>query len=478
MCRSRGVTELHMSEKTIIMQYGEGNFLRAFCDYMIDAAKGKDHFNPEIVIVKPIRFGDVKKFKEADNRYNVVLRGLENGEKREIYREITSVSDVLDIYGSDIDLTKYNALAENENLKFIISNTTEAGIVFDETDTFETEPAATFPGKLTKFLYKRYTYFKGDMTAGVTVLPVELIDNNGAELLRCIIEYAKLWNLGDDFESFIVSGCNFTSTLVDRIVTGYPKDEKTLSEMSQKIGYDDKLLVTAEIFGLWVIESNKDFSESFPLKAAGMPVLFTDNLKPYKERKVRILNGAHTSMFSVAFLMGERFVRQSVENESIWRFTKTLIDDEIIPTLSLDEEDLKKFAADVTERFKNPFIDHELFSISLNSVSKFRARCLPSIKGYIEKYGKLPKLFTFSLASLIQFYLTVDGVRDDENVLDFFREAHSDITADFLEKAEFFGEDIRIIGGLDFAEAVRENLLKIQNVGAKKALDELFIGAK
>jgi tagaturonate reductase len=465
-----------MSEKTIIMQYGEGNFLRAFCDVMIDAAKKEDDFNPEIVIVKPIRFGDVKKFTQADNRYHVVLRGLENGEKREIYREITSVSDVLDIYESDRDLIKYNALAENESLKFIISNTTEAGIVFDETDKFETEPAATFPGKLTKFLYKRFTYFKGDKTAGVTVLPVELIDNNGAELLRCVLEYAKIWNLGDDFASYIVSGCNFTSTLVDRIVTGYPKDEKTLAEMFDKIGYDDKLLVTAELFGLWVIESVRDFSESFPLKAAGMPVIFTDNLKPYKERKVRILNGAHTSMFSVAYLFGEHFVRQSIENDAIGQFVKTLIYDEIIPTLSLDEEDLKKFAADVIERFKNPFIDHELFSISLNSVSKFRARCLPSIKGYAEKYGKLPRLFTFSLAAMIQFYLTVEGVRDDEQVLDFFREAHSDTAADFLQKIEFFGEDIRKIGGLDFAGAVREDLLKIQNIGIKEVLDELFIG--
>jgi tagaturonate reductase len=460
------------------MQYGEGNFLRAFCDVMIDTAKGTDGFNPEIVIVKPIEYGDVKKFIDAGNRYNVVLRGLEDGKKREIYREITSVTDVLDIYASRPDRNKYNALAENENLKFIISNTTEAGIVFDETDKFETEPSATFPGKLTKFLYKRYTYFKGNRAAGVTVLPVELIDNNGAELLHCVLEYAKIWNLGDDFASFIVSGCNFTSTLVDRIVTGYPKDEKTLSEMCEKIGYDDKLLVTAEIFGLWVIESQKDFSAEFPLKAAGMPVLFTDNLKPYKERKVRILNGAHTSMFSVAFLTGERFVRQSIENDTIGLFVKTLIDEEIIPTLSLDEEDLKKFAADVIERFKNPFIDHELFSISLNSVSKFRARCLPSIKGYASKYGKLPKLFAFSLAALIQFYLTTDGVRDDEDVLEFFREAHSDIVSDFLGKTEFFGEDIRIIGGLDFAGAVRENLLKIQNIGAKEALDELFIGAK
>jgi tagaturonate reductase len=467
-----------MSEKTIIMQYGEGNFLRAFCDVMIDEAKKKDYFNPEIVIVKPIRFGDVKKFRDSDNRYNVVLRGLENGEKREIYREITSVSDVLDIYESDEDLKKYNALAENKNLKFIISNTTEAGIVFDKTDKFETEPAATFPGKLTKFLYKRFTYFKGYTFAGVTVLPVELIDNNGAELLQCVLNYAKIWNLGDDFASFIVSGCNFTSTLVDRIVTGYPKDDRTLSEMSEKIGYDDKLLVTAEIFGLWVIESAKDFSESFPLKAAGMPVIFTDNLKPYKERKVRILNGAHTSMFAAAYLTGERFVRQSVENETIGAFVKSLIYEEIIPTLSLDENDLKKFAADVIERFKNPFIDHELFSISLNSVSKFRARCLPSIKGYTKKFGKLPQLLTFSLAAMIQFYLTVEDVRDDENVLEFFREAHSDIAAEFLGETEFFGEDIRKIGGLDFAAAVREDLLKIQNVGAKKALDDLFVGAK
>jgi tagaturonate reductase len=465
-----------MGDNMVIMQYGEGNFLRAFCDFMIDAANSDGKMNAEIVIIKPIPFGNVDKFREANNRYNVILRGLENGEKQEIYREITSVSEVLDIYASSEDLDRYNTLAENKDLKFIISNTTEAGIVYSGEDTYETEPAATFPGKLTKFLYKRFTYFKGDFEAGVTILPVELIDNNGAELLRCVLEYAKLWDLGDDFASFIVSGCNFTSTLVDRIVTGYPKDEKTLTEMREKIGYDDKLLVTAEIFGLWVIESKKDLSESFPLPKAGMPVVFTDNLKPYKERKVRILNGAHTSMFSVAYLMGERFVRQSVENEAIGQFLKTLINQEIIPTLSLDEKDLKKFAADVIERFKNPFIDHELFSISLNSISKFRARCLPSIKGYVENFGKLPRLLTFSLAALIQFYLTTEGVRDDAEVLEFFRETHSDIAAELLQNRDFFGEDITQIGGLDFAGAVRENLASIQNIGAEKALNELLIG--
>jgi tagaturonate reductase len=466
-----------MGEKTIIMQYGEGNFLRAFCDYMIDTACSEDLFNAEIVIVKPIPFGDVEKFRESKNRYNVVLRGLEDGEKREIYREITSVTDVLDIYGSDEDLEKYRKIAENKNLKFIISNTTEAGIVFDPKDTFETEPAATFPGKLTKFLFERFTYFKGDYSAGVTILPVELIDNNGEELLRCVLEYAALWQLQVDFSDWIKNACNFTSTLVDRIVTGYPRDEKTLDEMKAKIGYDDKLLVTAELFGLWVIESAKPIADDFPLEKAGLPVIFTDNLKPYKERKVRILNGTHTAMCPVAYLMGERFVRQSVEDKTIGQFIKTLTYEEIIPTLSLDKEDLEKFAADVIERFKNPFIDHELFSISLNSVSKFRARCLPSIKKYTEVYNKLPRLMTFSLAALIQFYCEVEGVRDDQNVLDFFREVHSNIAAEFLMNSDFFGEDIRKIAGLDLAGAVAEDLAKIRNIGVKKALDEIFIGA-
>jgi tagaturonate reductase len=352
--------------------------------------------------------------------------------------------------------------------------------VFDPADTFGTgeRPAKTFPGKLTKFLYDRFKHFNGDETKGLTMLPVELIDNNGAELRRCVKEFAKLWVLGEAFENWLDTACNFTSTLVDRIVSGYPKDEILLNELQTKIGHKDDLMVTAELFGLWVIESEKDLSETLPLAKAGLPVVFTDNLKPYKERKVRILNGAHTSLCPIAYLSGQRFVRQSVEDDRIDAFVKRVISDEIIPTLSLPEAELKQFAADVLERFENPYIDHELFSISLNSVSKYRARCLPSVIGSI-KNGKNPTLLLFALAALIEFYLTVDGVRDDEAVLDFFREARNgdtanDVMNEFLRNTAFFGEDIRTIDGVDIGTQVEKFMYLIREKGAYDALAEVL----
>lgn len=440
-----------------VLQYGEGNFLRAFADYMIDVANEKGLFDGNIVFVKPIAYGSLNDLKRQDYRYTLSLRGKENGNTKVINRVITSAADAVEAIE---EYDKYAAYAECETLRFIISNTTEAGIVFDEKDSFKAAPPKTFPGKLTKFLYERYEFFKGDSTKGLIIIPCELIENNGGTLKRCVFKFADLWKLEPGFLTWINEACIFCSTLVDRIVTGYPKEEA--AEICRGLGYEDTLLVTGELFGLWVIESEKDISGEFSLEKAGLPVIFTDNQKPYRDRKVRILNGAHTSFVLASYLAGNDYVLESMQDQDVKDFMVKTIFDEIIPTLTLPKEELNSFADSVIERFENPYIKHALLSISLNSVSKWKSRCLPSFKEYVEKYGKLPLHLTFSLAALLCFYRSDEPadhgltghrgqdsyqIMDDDSVLEFFR-THSKLsTREFVEaylnNKNFFSEDLK-----------------------------------
>ena len=268
-----------------VVQFGEGNFLRAFVDYMIDIANEQGCFDGDIVLIKPIEFGSLENFHRQDCQYTVSLRGMVDGEAKVLNRQITSVADAVDSY---TEYEKYMGLAEIGTLRFVVSNTTEAGIVYDESDCFELNPPKSFPGKLTKFLYHRYETFKGDTDKGLVMLPVELIDDNGIMLKKCVMQLIEQWNLGQEFKNWVEEACVFTSTLVDRIVTGYPKGNE--EEECEKLGYEDRIMVTGEPFALWVIESSKDISKELPLPKAGLPVIFTDNQKPYKQRKVRILN--------------------------------------------------------------------------------------------------------------------------------------------------------------------------------------------
>ena len=413
-----------------VLQFGEGNFLRAFADYMIDIMNERGTFDGNIAIVKPIEFGSLEQFGKQDCNYTVLLRGKSDEGEYIEKRVITSVADAVDSYG---EYERYAAYAKLPSLRFIVSNTTEAGIVYDESDSIELCPPKSYPGKLTKFLYERFVEFDGAADKGLVMLPVELIDDNGITLRKCVMEQIRNWNLPDAFAKWVEECCIFTSTLVDRIVTGYPRTEA--ESIWQDLGYEDRLLVTAEPFALWVIESEKDISEEFPLVKTGLPVIFTDNQKPYKQRKVRILNGAHTSFVLYSYLSGHDTVLESMKDEKIAGFMHDTIYNEIIPTLDLPKEDLLKFADAVKNRFENPFIRHELLSIALNSVSKWRARCLPSVIAYYERFGKIPKNLAFSLAALLKFYSSderADGalighrgdntymIRDDAAVLDFF----------------------------------------------------------
>lgn len=437
-----------------VVQFGEGNFLRAFVDYMIDIANEKGVFGGDIVIVKPISFGSLDTFKEQNCLYTVVLRGKQNGEVINKSRVITSVSEALDCKD---DYEEYMALARLDTLRFVVSNTTEAGIVLDESDGFDGLPR-TYPGKLTKFLFERYTAFSGAKDKGLIILPVELIENNGGKLKECVLALAKIWKLPDAFTDWIESSNVFCSTLVDRIVTGYPRGYA--DEVCKELGYEDKLVDIGEPFALWVIESKKDISGELPFDKIGLPVVFTDNQKPYRERKVRVLNGAHTSSVLAGYLYGIDIVRDCMSDKVMGKFIRRVVNEEIVPQVNLPLDEVRAFASSVFERFENPFIDHALLSISLNSVSKWKARVLPSFKDYYKNNGKLPRLITFSFAALLAFYSSNDlredalyakrpngdeyAVHDDKAVLEFF--AQNTGKPDFVEKAcgnaDFWGEDL------------------------------------
>lgn len=465
-----------------VVQFGEGNFLRAFVDHMIDVANEKGTFDGDIVLVKPIEAGSLGDFHRQDCQYTVSLRGNVNGEGKVINRVVTSVADAVDAGG---EYEKYEGLAEIDTLRFIVSNTTEAGIVYDSSDSFGLNPPKSFPGKLTKFLYHRFEAFHGDKSKGLVMLPVELIGDNGIMLRKCVMQQIENWGLSDGFKAWVDEACIFTSTLVDRIVTGYPK--ATEREEWEKLGYEDRIMVTGEPFALWVIESEKDISREFDLPGAGLPVIFTDDHHPYKQRKVRILNGAHTSFALASWLCGNDIVRQSMEDEDVRDFMDRTIFDEVIPTLTLPEEELKEFAGEVVDRFRNPYVDHSLLAISLNSVSKWRARCLPSLLGYVDKFGGLPARLTFSIAALMAFYSgaeIVDGVlkggrdgqaydiRDDLAVLEFFRDNSGKDTKEFvtayLGREDFHGQDLNKVPGL--TEAVASYLDDIRRNGMRAAL--------
>ena len=469
-----------------VLQFGEGNFLRAFVDYMFDICNEKGLFDGSIVLAKPIEFGSLEQFKKQDNIYTVSLRGRVDGEPKVINRIVTSVADTVGVYE---EYDRFMEYARLDTLKYIVSNTTEAGIVYDETDSLDARPPKTYPGKLTKFLYERFNAFKGAADKGLVILPVELIDDNGIELERCVNEFITLWKLPEDFRTWVKDACNFCSTLVDRIVTGYPRGHE--EEIWQELGYEDRLVVTAEPFALWVIESKKDLSEELPFVKAGLPVIYTDNQKPYKQRKVRILNGAHTSFVLASYLCGNNIVRESMEDKLIRDFMNATIFDEVIPTLTLPKQDLLDFADAVIGRFNNPYVDHALLSIALNSVSKWKARCMPSFTEYIRLKGENPKHLTFSLAALMAFYSSekLEGnalignrngeeykIMDDLAVLEFFRDYSGKSTEEFakafLAKESFWGQDLSALG--DTYKLVCGYLDDIRTLGMRAAMEKNF----
>src|SRR6187551_3274411 len=352
-----------------VLQFGEGNFLRAFADWIIDTLNEKTDFNGAVQVVQPIKNGMGKLVNDQDGLYHVVLNGIQNGKSFQQTRLISSVVDVVNPFEN---LPQYLQCAKNPHLKFIISNTTEAGIIFNANDTNPKSLPETFPGKLTMLLHYRYEFYNGASDKGLILLPCELIEKNGENLKNAILQYIKHWKLSDGFKTWIEQHNIFCNTLVDRIVPGFPKD--TIQEIHQATGYEDNLVVMAEPFHLWVIEAPDSVKQAFPTEQAGLQVKFVSDLTPYRTRKVRILNGAHTALVPVAYLRGLRTVREAVEDKYAGDFVRKAIFGEIIPTLDLSKEELTQFANDVMERFQNPYIRHELMSIALNSISKFKVR--------------------------------------------------------------------------------------------------------
>lgn len=458
-----------------VLQFGEGCFLRAFVDYMIDIANEKGAFDGSIVMVKPRETGDVDLFKKQDSLYTVILRGVEDGKVIDSHRTVTSVEKTLHCKA---DYEEYIALAKLDTLEFIVSNTTEAGIVLDVTDSFDGLPK-TYPGKLTQLLYKRWEHFNGDMDKGLIILPVELIEDNGKKLLQFVLELADVWQLPEGFKTWVKNGCVFCNTLVDRIVTGYPKND--YEALWQRLGFKDELLNVGEPFALWVIESERDISARLPFDRLGLPVVFCNDLRPYRECKVRVLNGAHTSSVLIGYLAGFDIVRDCMNDQSVGEFVRKTVMEEISPLVPLNDAEVKSFAESVFERFKNPFIDHSLLAISLNSVSKWKSRVLPTFKDYYEKYGTLPKMLTFSFAALLAFYRSTDRcedglyakrkdgteyvIRDGDEVLGFISQQSSKQTAKYVravaENVDFWGEDLTRYNG--FCDAVTDWVCEIKN---------------
>lgn len=436
-----------MKEK--IIQFGTGNFLRGFADCFIDKLNKENLFDGKIVIVSPTDSKQIDALNAQKGRYNLYLRGIENGKEICARTEINAISRAINPY---VCFDAYIALADNPDFRFIISNTTEAGISFSADDKFTDRPAKSFPAKLTQFLYARY---KAGLN-GFIIFACELIDNNGKELEKCVLEYARLWNLGEDFCNWITSKNDFCNTLVDRIVTGYPKNEA--EKLCNEIGYDDKLLDTAEPYHLWAIEG--DFEKELPLQKSGLHIIWTNDVSPYKKMKVRILNGSHTALVFPSMLCGVDAVKESLEDEDLSKFLNACLFDCILPTLGETKEN-SQFASAVLERFANPYIKHMWQSISLNSVSKFTARVLPTISDYIDKNHALPKPLVFSLACLIVYYKTND-VNDDKAAVDFIKE-HS--ISEILANAHLWGKDLS-----DFAELVKESLAKIHSDGIREAV--------
>ena len=467
-----------------VLQFGEGNFLRAFVDYWFDLANEKAGWNGKCCLVQPIAPGLAKMINEQEGLYTLYLRGSENGQKVDAKRVISSVNRCLNPYEKE-DYEKMMEVAASDDLEIIVSNTTEAGIQYDPSCKQDDCPPSSFPAKLTQVLYHRYKAGK----KGILMLACELIDNNGKELQKCCNNYAKDWNLDAAFIDWMNNANTFCSTLVDRIVPGRIRDPQELAALEEANGYHDAALDVGEVFGVWVIEGPAGLEDKLPFKKAGVNVMVVPDVTPYKKRKVRILNGAHTGFVLGAYLAGFDIVRDCMHNDTVRGFMNKMLHEEIIPTLPLDKKDLEDFASAVEDRFNNPFVNHELMSISLNSTSKWKARNMPSFLAYIEEQKQLPKCLTMSLAAYIAFYSndiqerTADGlickrpagntykIQDDAWALDFYY-AHKDDTAAQLVHAvltntQMWDQDLTKIEGLE--AAVLADLEMIRTQGAEAA---------
>lgn len=462
-----------------VLQFGEGNFLRAFVDWQIDVLNRKTDFNGSVVVVQPRGSEKIARLNEQDGLFTLYLQGMKDGSPVNEHMVVDSISRGIHLVN---EYDQYVKLAGSNELRFIISNTTEAGIYFEATDKLEDRPQKSFPGKLTAFLYHRFQAFNGDVQKGCVIIPCELIEDNGVRLKEIVLQLAGVWRLGDEFVAWIHKANTFCNSLVDRIVPGFPKD--SIDELTKELGYRDELLVVGEQYHQWVIEGPQWIKKELPIDQAGLNAFIVDDLTPYRIQKVRILNGAHTAMTPVAYLSGLDTVAEVVNDESTGSFIKQLIFEEILPTLEMPEKQLEIFANDVLNRFKNPYMKHYLMSISLNSTSKYKARNLPTLLDYVEKQQCLPRRMVFSLSALLSFYKgkredEAIQLEDDSSVLEWFEASWKSVSNETMKleqfvqqtlgKQEIWGMDLNEVAGLTVM--VTEYLQQIEQLGMKSALE-------
>ncbi len=464
-----------------VLQFGEGNFLRAFVDWIIDEMNTKKVFNGSVAVVQPMPFGRVKELKDQDGLYTLFLQGLNNGKVVKDHQVITCIEDLINPFE---EYNRYLAYADSTDLEFVISNTTEAGIAYDETDVDFTVTPKSFPGKLLALLERRYNTFKGDKSKGLEIIPCELIDYNGDTLKEVMHKLAVRRNMDANFIDWLMNANRYYNTLVDRIVPGYPRGEA--EQLQKELGYLDPNMVVGEIFHLWVIDGPKGLEAKLPAPKAGLNVLYVDSIKPYKERKVKILNGSHTCLVPVSYLAGIDTVKETIDDAQIGKFVKEFIFNEVVPTINIPQDQMVAFANSVLERYLNPFVRHELMSIALNSVTKFKTRILPSILENINDLKKQPTHSLFSLAALIAFYRGVRGeqtiaLADDQVFLDFFKGAWANfdgskaackkIVEAFLGMEKHWELNLNTLPGV--TDFVTESLYQITSTSMREALTKV-----
>lgn len=479
---NRKTTNKPVQHPVRVMQFGGGNFLRAFCDWMFDVLNKTTDFNGSVAIIKPTERGDYTELKAQDGLFHVALDGISDGQ---LLSEVTLVESVSTVIQPYKEWDKYFELAEQPEMRFIVSNTTEAGIKFSEQDKKTDSPPHEFPAKLTLWLYHRYNYFNKAADKGCILLPCELIENNGDALRETIIQYANHWDLEKGFITWIQNHNYFCSTLVDRIVSGFPEDRKV--DIEKQIGFKDDLLVAGEDYHSWVIKAPAIVEEELPFAETNLNVQFVKDLTDYREMKVRILNGAHTSLVPVGYLAGLRTVKESMDDDVVRNHVLQVLSTEVKPTLtSFSSSEIDAFVNAVIDRFKNPTLKHFLIAISLNSTSKFQARLLPAFKEYTQINGTFPKRIAFSLACMIRFYKgEFNGesiaVNDDAKALDFFKKEWENVTEGkqalaelvnhVLSNTSIVGEDLSGYDGL--TTFVTDSIVKIDKDGVKACLNNL-----
>lgn len=475
----------HLPEK--VLQFGEGNFLRAFVDWMIELSNKQGVFNGSVVICQPIEQGMCKQLNAQNCQYTVIMRGIEDGVPFEKMERVSSISRCINPYE---DYQSLLDVARSNDLRVVVSNTTEAGIAYHPDDRLSDQPPVSYPAKLCVLLYTRFKAFLSDPQKGLLILPVELIDNNGAELKRIVYRYAQEWKLEAEFIHWLDASCEFASTLVDRIVTGYPHHQK--EEFQAKLGYIDQMMVTCELFNLWVIEAADKWKDVFPIGTQPSHVIWTKDVTPYKKRKVRILNGAHTATVLAAYLAGHEIVSDFMKEGLFKNYMNSLLLDEVIPTIELPRDDLIAFANAVNDRFENPYIAHKLLDISLNSCSKINARCVPSLVDYLTLHHRPPKHLIFALAAFIRFYRgkweegkylgqrengSKFEIHDDNDLLEFFETVWQ--SNDYAHVAQMVLSNMDMWSGRDLTkldgvlDAVASSLTSIMNHGIRTTMEGL-----